>query len=160
MTKRQLLNKFGKILCDRSIFISDYKNPNSMVFYIGQKRKIKALTKDFILLDDNLYMGYLNVSLKQLINLFDTVLNDYINSLTYGNMVLYPVRVLKNVGGIIYTSTLNDAKIQKCIIERYWTNDKHLNDAYKIKLVPINQNYETVSLYLSDFKTNIKLYIK
>ena len=159
MTKKQLLKKFQTILSDRSFILNDYNKTLLTVKYIPQNRTIKALTKDAILLDNGLFIGYFNLSLKLLISIYDILLQNYINSLTYGNVLKYKFKRLSNIGGIIYTSTLNEVSLLKCTLVKYWQDDKYLTNAFKVKLVPFNKNYETITMYVSDFKTIIKQFI-
>lgn len=159
MTKEQQKKKFKKLLTDRSYLLIDINHKVLTVDYLGHKRIIKALTQDFCVLDNGLYLEYNYLSLKQLVSLYDILFDCYFNSLYYGNVIKYKFRKLKRIGSIVYTSTLNDVSLLKCTLEKYWSDDINIKDSHKVKLVPMNKNFETISLYVSDFKKILKQFI-
>lgn len=151
MDKNLFCKKFKK-LCHIQSYIMDKP---FKVIYNGSETHIKAVTNDFFLLVNGLSIGHNNLHSKQLVALYDIVKDCYIKQLNYGNEIKFYLSPIQTIAGISYTSSAFQTKLVKCRIERYWTDDKFLdNNSYKLKLYPHNtKKYEIAKLYVSDFQS-------
>lgn len=72
--------------------------------------------------------------------------------LKYGDIIIMNVSKLNYILGIAFTSTSDEQVLKKCKIEKYWEKDVSVQNSFKIKIVPLDNNYASDTYYVMDFK--------